>query len=253
MSDPQVSIVIINYNKPEVITKCVTTLAITEGVTYEVVVVDNGSGPETVERLNQLSDQGLIDTLVLSPVNTLFTEGNNLGVANTNPNSEYILILNSDVAFLKPEWLTKVLRWMEGTAEHKPCVWDFAPAQPTPGPKDIISVGWSHDATIEGRVRPEGWCCLFRRTAWKDMSTDFKWCYGLEEMIANQVRAGFKCGVLFNYAPYLVHREGASGKIPAGTFQDTRAPDMPGWYNGILIESLDFTLGPNEHDSYLQW
>lgn len=254
MKNPLVSIVILNYNNPRVITKCLTTLAITEGVSYETVVVDNGSTEDgTIETLHSLKDKGLIDTLVLSQVNTLFSGGNNLGVANTNPNSEYILLLNSDVAFLRSDWLTKMLAWMNGTAVYEPCVWDFAPTNPSPGKKDIISIGWSHDANIEGRVRPEGWCCMFRRSVWRDISTDMQWYYGFEEMVANVVRDGAKCGVLFNYAPYLVHREGGSGKVDPGFIRDTRAPDMSSWYAGLNIESLDFTLGPNEHDSYLKW
>ena len=54
MSMPFVSIVILNYNHPEVINICLTTLATTQGyLKYEVVVVDNGSTePGTLEALH---------------------------------------------------------------------------------------------------------------------------------------------------------------------------------------------------------
>lgn len=253
---PKVSIVIINYFNPRVIDKCLRTLQITEGVDYEVVVVDNGSDIETQVALENHKLEGRIDTLVLSPVNNFFSEGNNIGVRASNQESEYILLLNSDVAFIRSDWLTKLLAWMEGTIEYEPTIWDFAPTTPDPGPRDIVSCGWSHDATVlPSRARPEGWCCLIRRSVWQEMSPDFPWHYGFEEMIAKVVRAGAKIGVLFNYPKYLIHREGGSGRAAAVLSEnpETRLSDIPGWFAGLRIETLDFTLGPDEHDTYLQW
>lgn len=250
---PRVSIVILSYNHPEIIDKCLTTLMITEGVDHEVVVVDNGSDDITQDYLRAARDHKLIDTLVLNGYNALFSEGNNIGVAHSNPESEFILLLNSDVAFLRPDWLTKLMAWLEGVPDYKPCVWDAHPTVPSPGPRDIVSYGWSHDAAVQpGRVRPEGWCCLFRRSVWRDMDPNFPWHYGFEKAIAESVRAGAKVGVLFNYSSYVVHREGGSGEGPKA-FDMPAAPDLPGWYNGLNIESLDFTLGPFEHDSYIVW
>jgi GT2 family glycosyltransferase len=250
---PKVSIVILNYNNPRVISKCLETLSITEGVPYEVVVVDNGSRSETINVLREYKEKGLIDTLVESPVNNYFSEGNNIGFRNTNPDSEFVLLLNSDVAFLRDDWLVKVLAWAEGTAVYWPTVWDFEPTKPRSGSRDIVSVGWSHDATVvPGNARPEGWCLLIRRSVWQDMSPDFPWHFGVEEMLGKMVRAGAKCGVLCNYATYLVHREGGSGKAHVDIV-NRRKPDIPGWLSGLDIETLDFTLGESEHDSYLCW
>lgn len=253
MTAPLVSIVVLNYNHPEVITVCLDRLTLTTEIPYEVVVVDNGSTSDTVAVLRQFKDVGLIDTLVEEPVNHFFSEGNNIGVRNSDPGSEYILLLNSDVAVVRGEWLTKLLAWMNGTAEYRPSLWASKPTQPSPGPRDIVSAGWSHDVNVEGRVRPEGWCCMIRRSVWREISPDFPFHYGFEEMIAATVRAGAKCGVLFNYAPYLIHREGGTGKAVAGSIVNKREPDMAGWFSGLVIESLDFTLGDDEHSTYLDW
>lgn len=253
MTDPLVSIVVLNYNHPEVLDVCLNGLAKTTGVPYEVVVVDNGSESAVVAELRNHRDAGRITTLVENPVNSFFSEGNNIGVRNSNPVSQYILLLNSDVAMLRGDWLTKLLGWMDGTAEYRPTVWGSKPTQPSSGPRDIVSAGWSHDVNVQGNVRPEGWCCMIRRSVWREISPDFPFHYGFEEMIANVVRAGAKCGVLFNYAPYMVHREGGTGKAVAGSIVNKREPDMTGWFAGIRIESLDFTLGPDEHSSYLDW
>lgn len=253
MSNPLVSIVILNYFNPEIINVCLRSLEITEGVPYEVVVVDNGSSPEGLRQLREHRDEGRITTLVENKTNQYFSEGNNIGFRNTNPESEYILLLNSDVAVISPVWLTKMLGWMNGTIEHTPCVWNFHPTIPSEGPKDIISFGWSHDANVQpGRVRPEGWCCMFRRSVWRDLSPDLPWHGGFEEAVCHSVRAGAKCGVLWHYQPYLVHREGGSGKA-AKPAEYRRQPDYAAMFNGLLIESLDFTIGEHEHDSYLDW
>lgn len=251
---PRVSIIILNYKSPEIIDVCLRQLQITEDVDYEVVVVDNGSGQADVKILERYVEEGKITTLVAEPVNHLFSEGNNIGVRHSNPDSEFILLLNSDVAVIHPQWLVKLIAWMEGTIEYKPSVWGLTPTTPTAGPKDIISAGWAHDVTVvPSQARPEGFCCLFRRTVWRDLSPDFPWLYGFEEAVAISVRNGARCGVLSQYPPYLIHREGASGRIVAGSIVEGRIPDIASWYRGLWIETCDFSLGPNEHGSYLQW
>lgn len=249
-----VSIVILNHNRPEIIEVCLTTLQITEGVTYEVIVVDNGSNKETIQALQKFSEQGLIDKLILEKKNHWFAEGNNIGVRNSDPSSEFILLLNSDVGFLRPDWLQKVVGWANGSTVSEPTVWGLKPTIPRPGPRDIVSVGWSHDAAVvPGNARPEGWCCLIRRKFWKEISTDFPWHYGLEEMLCNAMRnEGAKMGVLSQYAPYMVHAEGMS-RTRVDPPPNKRTPDLPGWMSGLYIETLDFTLGPDEHLTYMKW
>lgn len=251
----KVSIVILNYNNPQIIDICLDSLTKTDYPDgYEVIVVDNGSQPDLSAHLKQKQAQGLIDTLVLEPVNHMFSGGNNIGVAHSNPESEYILLLNSDVAIMRPDWLTKQVGWMEGTTQYEPSVWGTHPTKVRGGPFDIVSIGWSHDASVEpSHCRPEGWCCMIRRSVWTDISEDFPWHYGMEEMLANAVRNGARCGVLSQYGHYVIHREGASGKKHMTHVVNTRVPDMAGWFAGLNIETLDFTLGPHEHSSYMVW
>lgn len=254
--DPKVSIVILSYFHPEVTEVCLRTLQITEGIDYEVVVVDNGSDEATKEFLHGEWEAGRIDRLIQEPSNHMFSEGNNIGVAMGDQSSEYVLLLNSDVGFMRKDWLTKLVGWAEGTTVHFPSIWPHHPTEPAPGPYDIVSLGWSHDGTLnEDRtkcVRPEGWCCLYRRSIWKPMPPEFPWLYGLDLQITSMVKNGARCGVLSQYGPYLVHREGGSSSGPREVVTQS-APNLIGWYDGAHIESLDFTLGPNEHDSYLWW
>lgn len=252
--NPTVSIVILSYFHPEVTEICLRSLAITEGVNYEVVVLDNGSDDYTVENLHRAAELGYIDTLVLEDTNHLFSKGNNIGVSHTNPESEYILLLNSDVGFIRRDWLAKQIDWMEGEAKWWPSIWNLSPTVPRDIPLDVVSIGWSYDPEIEGMVRPEGWCCLYRRSVWQDISEDFVWLYGIDEQICNIAWAGAEVGVLSQYKSYLVHLEGGSSSGPQSFCDaDKRQPDLPTWYKGVHIESLDFTLGPDEKQSYLWW
>lgn len=251
----KVSIVILNYNYPEIIDVCLHTLAQTEGVEYETIVVDNASEPAVVEILRRYKDEGLIDKLILEGVNHYFSGGNNIGVRNADPSSEYVLLLNSDVAFLRPDWLTKQIAWMENTAEYWPSVWGLHPTQPKDHVRDIVSMGWSFDLDVEPcHARPEGFCCLIRKTVWRDMSTDIPWKGGFEEMMANAIRNGAKCGVLSQYNNYLVHAEGGSSEQEKHIkVFNKRQPNIKEWFADLYIETLDFTLGPDEHQSYLWW
>lgn len=253
----KVSIVILNYFHPEIIDVCLHTLDITEGVDYEVIVVDNGSTEEGHAQLVQFRDEGLITKLVKPEKNLLFSAGNNLGVSHADPESEYILLLNSDIGFIRPDWLKKQIAWMEGTIQYQPSVWNLHPTIPKGGMLDIVSIGWSHDATVlPGNARPEGWCLMIRKCLWRDMSEDFPWLYGMDEMLTNIIRdTGARCGVLSQYSPYLTHAEGSSGRehVAAAIGPEKRPSNIAGWYNGLEIETLDFTLGSNEHQSYLSW
>lgn len=92
----QLSIIIINYNTYALTCKCIQSLYDKiEGINYEIILVDNAS-VECDADLFKEKFPNII--LVKSAVNTGFTGGNNLGVANAT--GEYLLLLNSDTEFI---------------------------------------------------------------------------------------------------------------------------------------------------------
>jgi hypothetical protein len=254
---PLVSIIVLNYGDPSIIDVCLRRLAIlTQIVPYEVVVVDNTGLPERISQVEpQLQRhllEGRIDKLVFNDVNRYFSGGNNDGVAASDSQSEYLLFLNSDVAVIHQLWLCKLLAIIEGTGDFAPNPWATKPTVAAPGPLDILSAGWSHDVNVQpSMARPEGFCLMMRRSVWRPFDENFPWHYGWEHTVADTIRDGARCGVLFNYAPYLIHREGASGG--AVGFENRDQPDLGKWFAGLNIETLDFTLGPDEHSSYMEW
>ena len=106
----RVVISIINYRTPDLTIGCVeSVLADIGDLDAQVVVVDNASGDDSVERLNSWRsrnpDQPV--TLVYSDRNTGFSGGHNLGMRALR--ADWYLVLNSD-AILRPGFLREILR-----------------------------------------------------------------------------------------------------------------------------------------------
>lgn len=106
--NPDVSIIILNYNKPDLTRNCLEHLwSHTTGFRYEIIVVDNGSSSEN---FTQLRDVPGPMRLLRLEVNRFFGEGNNIGAEEAR--GSYVLFLNND-AFVTPGWLEPLVRWLE--------------------------------------------------------------------------------------------------------------------------------------------
>lgn len=88
---PEVSIVIVAFNKAELTLECLRHLHKNIQINSEVIVVDNGSTDQTAKMLSKVV--GI--KIVRSEDNLYFGRGCALGVAHTN--AEFILFLNNDV------------------------------------------------------------------------------------------------------------------------------------------------------------
>ena len=86
-----VSVIIVNYNTLHVLLPCIESIIEqTHGISYEIIVVDNGSTDGSVEALQ---NDGRI-RFMSAGSNLGFGKANNLGL--TVARGEYILFLNSD-------------------------------------------------------------------------------------------------------------------------------------------------------------
>ncbi len=98
--NPQVSIIILNYNTPELTTACIQSIiAHTSDISYEIILVDNGSKRED----QAYFEKYLYDTpntmVYYEPENIGFWPGNNKGYQYSR--GTYLLFLNSDTILLE--------------------------------------------------------------------------------------------------------------------------------------------------------
>lgn len=106
----KVSILMLTYNAPKYVKESILTLKEnTKNIDYELIVLDNHSKFMTRRLLKKLEKKGLMDKLILSDKNLLFAKGNNVAFEAAS-DSEYILLLNSDVKINSSNWLETLLK-----------------------------------------------------------------------------------------------------------------------------------------------
>ena len=106
------SIIIVHYNTPELTRACIESIyKETEGLTFEIIVIDNAS---TSHDVNELRDWYPEIVLIKSNTNIGFAKGNNLGLSYAT--GKYILLLNSDT-YLKDNAILGIFKYMENHPE----------------------------------------------------------------------------------------------------------------------------------------
>ena len=104
---PDVSVLLLSWNTKQLTLECLDSLpvGIDDGLTVEVIVVDNGSRDGSAEALAERDDI----TLIANPENRGYAEGVNQ--AYERATGEFVLLLNSDVDF-RPGSLSTLLRFL---------------------------------------------------------------------------------------------------------------------------------------------
>lgn len=97
-----VSIVMLSWNAPQYTKLALESIRAHTRGDYEVILVDNGSGPETTEWLKTLTDVRVI----FNASNRGYAAGNNQGIAAAR--GEYVVLLNNDVVVTEG-WLDGLL------------------------------------------------------------------------------------------------------------------------------------------------
>lgn len=103
VQDPQVSIVIPMYNNDKLTIECLTSiLRHTKDISYEVIVIDDGSDEKTKDMLSQIGNI----TYLRSPENLGFLLSCNRAAEKAR--GEFVLILNNDVQ-VTDDWLSPLV------------------------------------------------------------------------------------------------------------------------------------------------
>ena len=113
MSQPRISILVLNFNGRDVLEACVQAIEAQTFRDFELILVDNGSSDGSWD----LMQVRWADThrLVSTGENLGFAEGNNVGLAAARGRD--IAILNNDTV-VDPRWLEELVRAADTRPEH---------------------------------------------------------------------------------------------------------------------------------------
>src|SRR5262245_64631749 len=100
---PSVRVVVVNWNRSELLRACLDSLAHQTHPSFEVVVVDNASNDGSVDLVESLRASFPVPLeLIRNSINRGFCAANNQGFAGCQ--SDLVALLNND-AEADPEWL----------------------------------------------------------------------------------------------------------------------------------------------------
>jgi glycosyltransferase involved in cell wall biosynthesis len=218
----RISILMLTHNAPEYVELSIHSVREhTEGVSYELIVLDNASGNETVSLVKSLHKEGLIDKLKLLDYNSLFAEGNNIAAKLASAESSYFLLLNSDIEVKNPDWLSHLL------AVHKRGMTSYGIAGNPWG-----SFGNNLSAPP---LRVDGFCLLIDRDLYEKMPLDegHQWWYAVTKQQAKFLQDGWNVQGYESHEQWLHHFGGKSGTaFKTARGMNVSREEVSAWFNG---------------------
>lgn len=214
-----ISIIMLVHNAKAYTIHSIKTLAKTKGEEqYELIVVDNDSLSSTKKALLKLQRKGYIDKLLFLNENTMFAKGNNIGSKLCNPESKYILLLNSDVEIRNEKWLDILVNI------HK---------------RGSTSYGLCENNPY---TRGDGFCFLIDKDLYLKYQLDeeFEWWWSVTKLQAFLLKDGLSVQAVRNHNALLFHYGGASGKI----WKNAKGLNIEGdeikkWFNKKEVKVID--------------
>lgn len=99
MKNPKICAVVLNYKVYEETITCVNSLLNLDYDNFEVVVVENGSNNDSLEKLNEIFSGNRLVHILPSAENLGFARGNNLGIvfAREELKADFVFVTNSDI------------------------------------------------------------------------------------------------------------------------------------------------------------
>jgi GT2 family glycosyltransferase/SAM-dependent methyltransferase len=115
MSSPLVSVIVVNWDRRELLRLCLLSLRAQTMRDFEVIVVDNGSRDGSVAMLREEFPEAAV---IVNPRNLGFCAANNQGIARAR--GRYIALLNND-AEAGPRWLEALLEAIRAAPDVGMC------------------------------------------------------------------------------------------------------------------------------------
>ena len=102
MTQPLVSIIILNYNAGQILLDCFESVIKTNYDNFEIIIVDNASEDKSYRKCKEKFERTRI---IENGKNLGYCEGNNIGIKNAK--GEFVVILNPDTT-VEPCWLNEL-------------------------------------------------------------------------------------------------------------------------------------------------
>ncbi|XLQ20399.1 MAG: glycosyltransferase family 2 protein [Candidatus Moraniibacteriota bacterium] len=100
------AIIIVNYNKEELLEKCLASVFLMNHDNFDVIVVDNGSEDSSIQIMQEKFEDVMV---VAMGYNSGFCKANNVGIQKAiDKGSENIILLNNDTE-VAPKFLTELI------------------------------------------------------------------------------------------------------------------------------------------------
>lgn len=149
-TQPNVAIIVLNWRRPAETLACLESLAHMDYPNAQVIVVDNGSGDDSVSVIRQ----GFPEILILETGENLgYAGGNNVGIRNALVHrADFVCLLNNDVT-VAPDFLAPLLAAMGS----QPDVGVVTPLVAEPGDRD----GFTLRKNGHGNDRSTSWNLIF--------------------------------------------------------------------------------------------
>lgn len=212
---PDVSVIIVNYNSGSYALDCIRSLSKQRGVSLEIIVVDNASKDDSLKLFaTNLPDSVL---LIKSPENLGFGRANNLAASRAG--GEFLLLLNPDTVIDDAYAIKNLL----DTLMRQPKIGLLAPAVDEPRKNKQVLPRYRYPSANQLRYTEKlkqlpgkiawvlGACMLIKRSVYNEIhgfDEDF-FLYGEDVDICLRVRlAGYEIG--YNDEVRIMHVSGAS-------------------------------------------
>lgn len=112
-SDEQVSVIIVHKDRPEYLNICLQSIAVTSvNNNYEIIVVDNNSGPESQDFLDDIKGEV---TVVRNKENLFWAAAANRGAEHASKKSKYLIFMHCDVVITNPAWMDLLINVSESS------------------------------------------------------------------------------------------------------------------------------------------
>jgi glycosyltransferase involved in cell wall biosynthesis/SAM-dependent methyltransferase len=121
-----VNICMVTFNRLEFTRQAIDALVEYTDYPYVLTVVDNNSQDGSKNYLHRLKDRGVIKNLVLLDENIGIAKASNLAWS-MEPEAEYYLKLDNDIVIKKENWLSDMVRVIEGIPQIGAVAYNFEP------------------------------------------------------------------------------------------------------------------------------